>query len=67
MRSIRSWFTEARASEAQDYTSVLLAQTLAAARGDGGNIRSQAAYRGALTLIGHATGVATLTGQHASI
>ena len=67
MRSIRSWFTppEARASKAQDYTGLLLAQSLAAARGDGGNIRSQAAYRGALTLIGHAAGVASLTGQHA--
>ena len=69
MRSIRSWFTsEARASEslAQDYTGLLLAQSLAAARGDGGNIRSQAAYRGALTLIGHSTGVATLEGQHSA-
>ena len=64
MRSIRSWFTETRASEPQDYTGLILAQSLAAARGDYGNIRSQAAYRGALSLIGASAGVATLTGQH---
>ena len=64
IRSIRSWFTEERASDGQqDYTSQLLAQSLAAARGIDG-IKSTAAYRGALTLIGHSTGVATLTGQH---
>ena len=65
MRSLRSWFTpETRASDGQvDYTAQLLAQSLAAARGIGG-IKSQAAYRGGLTLIGHSTGVATLTGQH---
>ena len=67
MRSIRSWFTEARASEAaQDYTNQLLNQALEAARGGGGSIKSTAAYRGSLTLIGHSTGVATLTGLHAS-
>ena len=65
MRSIKSWFTpEARASESQDYTSLLLNQALAAARGDYGSIKSNAAYRGSLTLIGHAAGVASLTGQH---
>ncbi len=64
MRSIRSWFTEDRASDVPtDYTSQLLAQSLAAARGIDG-IKSTAAFRGALTLIGHSTGVATLTGQH---
>ena len=64
MRSLRSWFTEERASDVSpDYTSQLLAQSLAAARGIDG-IKSTAAYRGALTLIGHSTGVATLTGQH---
>ena len=64
MRSIRSWFTEERASEpAQDYTSQLLAQSLAAARGIDG-IRSNAAFRGSLTLIGHAAGVASVSGQH---
>ena len=64
---LKSWFAEERASvPAQDYTSQLLAQSLAAARGDGGSIRSTAAYRGALTLIGHSTGVATLSGQHAA-
>ena len=64
MRSIRSWFTEARASDvAPDYTGQLLAQSIEAARGVGG-IKSTAAYRGALTLIGHSAGVATLTGQH---
>ena len=64
---LKSWFAEERASvPAQDYTSQLLAQSLAAARGDGGSIRSTAAYRGALTLIGHSTGVATLPGQHAA-
>ena len=66
MRSIRSWFTEERASEAQqNYTTLLLDQALSAARGLD-SIKSQAAYRGALTLIENATGVATLTGQHAS-
>ena len=65
MRSLRSWFTEERASDVSpDYTSQLLAQSLAAARGIDG-IKSTAAYRGALTLIGHSAGVATLTGQHA--
>ncbi len=64
MRSLRSWFSESRASDVpQDYTSLLLAQSLAAARGIDG-IRTVAAYRGALTLIGHSAGVATLTGQH---
>ena len=63
MRSIRSWFTEARAATT-DYTAALLAAQLATARGDGGSIKSNAAYRGSLTLIGHSTGVATLTGQH---
>ena len=47
----------------QDYTSLLLSQQLAAARGIDG-IKSTAAYRGALTLIGAATGVASLSGQH---
>ena len=62
MRSIKSWFTpEARASESQNYTSALLAAQLAAARGDYGSIRDpMLAYRGSLTLIGHAAGVATL-------
>ena len=64
MRSIRSWFTESRASDVPtDYTAQILAASLAAARGIDG-IRSTAAYRGALTLIGHSAGVATLTGQH---
>ena len=64
MRPWRSWFTEERASGSQDYASMLLAQSLAAARGDGGNIRSQASYRGSLTLIGHSVGVASLSGLH---
>ena len=64
MRSIRSWFTEERASEpAQDYASQLLAQSILAARGIDG-IRSNAAFRGSLTLIGHAAGVASVSGQH---
>ena len=64
MRSLRSWFTEERASDvAVDYTSMLLAQSLAQARGLDG-IKSTAAYRGSLTLIGHSAGVATLSGQH---
>ena len=64
MRSIRSWFTETRASEVPtDYTSQILAAQLAAARGIDG-IKSMAAYRGGLTLIGHAAGVASLSGQH---
>ena len=65
MRSIRSWFTEARAATT-DYTAALLAAQLATARGDGGSIKSNAAYRGSLTLIGHAAGVATLEGQHSA-
>ena len=66
MKSFREWFTEHRAQSepAQDYTSQLLAQSLAAARGDGGNIRSQASYRGGLTLIGAAVGVASVEGLH---
>lgn len=64
MRSLRSWFTEDRASATPtDYTSQILAQSLAAARGIDG-IKSTAAFRGALTLIGHSAGVASLTGQH---
>ena len=64
MKSIRSWFTESRASATPtDYTSLLLAQSLAAARGLDG-IKSTAAYRGALTLIGHSCGVASLSGLH---
>ena len=65
MRSIRSWFTpETRSSDPQlDYTGQLLAAQLLAAQGIDG-IKSTAAYRGGLTLIGHAVGVATLTGQH---
>ena len=63
MRSLRSWFTpEVRASG--NYTDLLVNQLLAGARGDGGSIKSTAAYRGALTLIGHAVGVASLSGQH---
>ena len=61
---IRGWFTEERASGAQNYTSLLLARTLAEASGDGGNIRSQAAYKGALTVIENSVGVASLSGQH---
>ena len=65
MRSIREWFTERRASVAPtSYTARILGERLAAAlAGDG--VKSTAAYRGALTLIGHSTGVATLTGLHA--
>ena len=64
MRSIRSWFTEDRASSlAPDYTSQILGQTFAAVRGIDG-IKSTAAYRGSLTLIGHSAGVASLSGQH---
>ena len=64
MRSFRSWFTEERASVvAPTYTNQILGQAFEAVRGVGG-IKSTAAYRGSLTLIGHAAGVATLTGQH---
>ena len=66
MRSLRSWFSEDRARDvAPDYTSQILAQSLAAARGID-STRSTAAFKGSLTLIGHATGVASLTGLHAS-
>ena len=65
MRSLKSWFTEERAGDVPpDYTSQLLAQSLAAARGDYGSIKSNAAYTGSLSLIGHAAGVAGLEGQH---
>ena len=65
MRSIRSWFTETRASDVPTgYAGQYFAAQLAEARGDGGNIRSTAAYRGGLELIGHSAGVASLTGQH---
>ena len=64
MRSLRSWFTEERARDvAPDYTSQILAQSLAAARGIDG-IKSTAAYRGSLTLIANSAGVASLSGQH---
>ena len=63
MKSLRSWFTEERASEATDYTSQLIAKSILAARGIDG-IKSIGAYRGSLTLIGAAAGVATLTGRH---
>ena len=66
MRSLRSWFTEERASDvAPDYTTQIIAAQLAAARGIDG-IKSTAAYRGALTLIGHSAGVATLTGHRSA-
>ena len=66
MRSLRQWFSESRASEVPtDYTSQILAAQLAAARGIDG-IKSSAAYRGGLELIGHSAGVATLTGQHSA-
>ena len=64
MRTLRSWFTEDRASDVpQDYTAQILAAQLAAARSLGG-VKSTAAYRGALSLIGHSAGVATLSGLH---
>ena len=64
MRPLREWFSEQRASEpAQDYTSQLLAQSILAARGIDG-IRSNAAFRGSLALIGAAAGVASLEGLH---
>ena len=66
MRSLRSWFTEDRASATPtDYTAQILAQSLAAARGLDG-IKSTAAYKGSLELIGNSTGVASLTGQHSA-
>ena len=64
MRSIRSWFSETRASEpAQDYTSQLLAQSLARAKGIN-SIKATAAFRGSLELIANSAGVASLTGLH---
>ena len=63
MRPWRSWFTEERA--ATDYTSLLLAQSLAQARGIN-SIKSTAAYRGSLTLISHSAGVASLSGLHSA-
>ena len=61
--TIRSWFTEERAATTTDYTSALLAQALLTAKGIS-SLKSTAAYRGSLTLIGHSAGVATLTGLH---
>ena len=64
VRSFRSWFTEERASDvAPTYTNQILGQAFEAVRGVGG-IKSTAAFRGSLTLIGHAAGVASLSGQH---
>ena len=63
MRPWRSWFTEDRAAATTDYTSVLLAQSLATAKGIN-SIKSTAAFRGSLELIGHSAGVASLTGLH---
>ena len=64
VRSLRSWFTEDRASSvAPTYTNQILGQTFEAVRGIDG-IRATAAFRGSLTLIGHAAGVASLSGQH---
>ena len=65
MRSLRSWFTEKRSGDVSpNYTDQIIAAQLAAVRGDGGNIRSQAAYKGALTVIENSVGVASLSGQH---
>ena len=62
--SFRSWFTEERASDvAPTYTNQILGQAFEAVRGIDG-IKSTAAFRGSLTLIGHAAGVASLSGQH---
>ena len=58
MRSIRSWFTEDRASDvAPTYTNQLLERAFETVRGIDG-IRATAAFKGAMTLIGAATGVA---------
>ena len=66
MRSLRSWFTEDRASDvAPTYTNQMLGQAFETVRGIDG-IRATAAYRGSLTLIGHAAGVASLSGQHSA-
>ena len=64
MKSIRSWFTPEVRASGSDYTSALLAQSLLTAKGIN-SLKSNAAYRGSLTLIGHSAGVATLTGLHA--
>ena len=60
--TIRSWFTEERAATT-DYTSALLAQSIARAKGIN-SIKSNGAYRGSLTLIESSAGVASLSGQH---
>ena len=64
MRSLRSWFTEDRASDvAPTFTNQILGRAFETVRGIDG-IRATAAFKGAMTLIGAATGVASLTGQH---
>ena len=64
VRSLRSWFTEDRASDvAPTFTNQILGRAFETVRGIDG-IRATAAIKGAMTLIGAATGVASLTGQH---
>ena len=64
MRPFKSWFTEDRARDvAPTYTNQQLGRAFETVRGIDG-IKSTAAYRGAMTLIGAATGVASLEGQH---
>ena len=66
MRSLKSWFTEDRASDvAPTYTNQILGQAFEAARGIDG-IKSTAAFKGSMTLIGAAAGVASLAGQHSA-
>ena len=61
---LRSWFTpETRAAD--DYTSVLLAQSLASVSGIG-SVRQSAIYASCLHLIESASSSAELEGQHSA-
>ena len=62
--TIRSWFTEERAAST-DYTSQVLAASLAAASGYAG-IRGSACYGSALNLISASASVSELSGAHAA-
>ena len=62
IEKIKSWFTEDRAAN-QDYTSLLLAQSLAEARGFA-SARTTATFTSCLNLISNAAAIAEVEGQH---
>ena len=62
IEKIKSWFTEDRAAT-QDYTSLLLAQSLAEARGFA-SARSTGTFTSCLNLISASASIAEVEGQH---